>query len=83
MSNKSNISGSTEVELVMVVRRKYSFKDTEQVSEILDSLTNRAMRDKVDAIGTFIYPTAEDPVDSDYESVKFYVLYKNENGENK
>jgi hypothetical protein len=77
------MSDKTEVELVMVVRRKYSFKDPEQVSEVLDGLTNRAMRDKVDAIGTFIYPTEDDPVDSDYESVKFYALYKNENGENK
>jgi hypothetical protein len=72
-----------ETELVMVVRRKLSAKDADAISETLDNLTNRAMRDKVDAIGTFIYPTEEDePKSSDYESVKFYaILNGNKNGD--
>jgi hypothetical protein len=72
-----------EAELVMVVRRKLSYETPEQLSEVLDNLTNRAMRDKVDAIGTFIYPTeADEPKNSDYESVKFYaILNGNKNGD--
>lgn len=74
-------TGKIEVDVVMVVRRKFSFDNYDQVSETLDKLTNRSERDKVDAIGTFIYPSGadEEPKSDDYESVKFYAVLSNTN----
>ena len=75
-------SQELEVEVVMVVRRKFSAKNYDHVSEILDGLTNKADRDKVDAIGTFIQPVdqGQEYKNDDYESVKFYAIL-NGNGE--
>jgi hypothetical protein len=63
-----------EAELVMVVRRKLSYETPEQLSEVLDNLTNRTMRDRVDAIGTFLYQNDKEPQSGDFESVKFYAV---------
>lgn len=75
-------SRESEVEVVMVVRRKFSARDADHISEILDGLTNQAERGKVDAIGTFIQPSVPDAEynNDDYESVKFYAIL-NGNGE--
>lgn len=75
------------IEIKMIVTKKYTLsKDFDKddfglFEDKLNVLTNKANADKIDAIGHFLYadkPSSEEPDNSDYDSVKFLGVIKND-----
>ncbi len=64
----------------MVVTRRLSLDDIDVIEEVMGELTELAKRDKIDAIGHYLYTdkeTSEEVTNEDFHSVRFIGVINN------